>query len=75
MEKYSTAGQATDDNTIRRMRIVCCIPKTTDTHGEYVIFIAFPRQRWLHERVLVLCLDVPNLACSELKLQTHTENM
>jgi hypothetical protein len=31
VEKYGTAGQATDDNIIRRMRIACCITKATDT--------------------------------------------
>jgi hypothetical protein len=36
-------GQATGDDIIGRMRIVCCIPKNTDTHSEYVIIIAFPR--------------------------------
>jgi hypothetical protein len=36
MDKYGTAGQATDDNTIRRMRIACRVPKTTNTHSEYV---------------------------------------
>jgi len=35
--KYGTAGQATDDSTIRRMRIACWIPKATDIHFEYVI--------------------------------------
>jgi len=36
--------------------------KTTDTHSQYVIFIAFPWQRWLHERtwnlhyMYVVCL-------------------
>jgi hypothetical protein len=42
VEKYCTAGQATDDNTIRRLRIVCWITKATDTHSEYVILTAFP---------------------------------
>jgi len=32
------------------MRIACCIPKTKNTHSEYVIFIAFPLQHWLHAR-------------------------
>ena len=50
MEKYCTAGQATDDNIIWRMRIACWIAKTTDPHSEYVMFIAFPLQQWLHER-------------------------
>ena len=33
---------------IWRMRITCWINKTTDTHSEYVILIAFPQQQWLH---------------------------
>jgi hypothetical protein len=37
--------------TIWRMRIAWWIPKTTNTHSEYVILIAFPQQQWLHERV------------------------
>ena len=30
--------------TIWRMRIVCWIPKATDTHSKYVILIDFPLQ-------------------------------
>jgi len=41
MSKYGRARQATDDNIIRRMRIVCWITKFTNTHSEYVILIAF----------------------------------
>ena len=40
--------------TIRRMRIACWITKTTDTHSEYVVVIAFPLQQWLHERASAL---------------------
>ena len=29
------------------MNIICWIPKTTDTHSEYVKLIAFPLQQWL----------------------------
>jgi len=48
MEKYgSTARQATDDNTTRRMRIASWIPKPTNTHSEYVTLIVFPMQQWL----------------------------
>jgi hypothetical protein len=54
VEKYSTAGQATGDNIIRRMRIACWITKATDTHSEYVIIITFPRQKWLRERASML---------------------
>ena len=37
-----------------RMRIVCWIPKATNTHSKYVILIAFPLQLWLHECALML---------------------
>jgi hypothetical protein len=50
VEKYGTARQARNDNIIRRMRFACWITKATDTHPEYVILIAFPRQEWLRER-------------------------
>jgi hypothetical protein len=43
--------------TIWRMRVACRIPKTTNTHREYVILIAFPQQQWSYERTSVLrCL-------------------
>jgi hypothetical protein len=32
------------------MGMACCIPKTTNTHSECVILIAFTLQQWLHER-------------------------
>jgi len=46
VEKYGTAGQATDGYIIRYMSTACWIPKTTNTHSEYVIFIVFPLQQW-----------------------------
>ena len=42
------------DNIIQRMRFACWITKATDTHSEYVILIAFPRQQWLRERSSML---------------------
>jgi len=58
VEKYGTGRQATDDNIIRRMCIACWITKVADTHSEYVIFIAFPQQQWLGERIYtyIACL-------------------
>jgi hypothetical protein len=53
-KRYGIAGQATDDNIIRRMRFACWITKATDTHPEYVILIAYPRQQWLRERASLL---------------------
>jgi hypothetical protein len=35
--------------TTWRMRIACWIPKSTNTHSEYVTPYAFPLQQWLHE--------------------------
>jgi len=40
--------------TIWRMRIACCATKAINTHSEYVIFIAFLLQQWLHERASML---------------------
>jgi len=42
------------DNILRRMRSVCWIKNATDTHPEYIIFIAFPLQQLLQERALML---------------------
>jgi len=47
VEKYCRAGQARDDNTIRRMRIAPQRAKATQTHSEYVILMAFPHQQRL----------------------------
>jgi len=40
--------------TIRRMHIVCFLPKATNTHSQYVTLIAFPPQQRLHERASIL---------------------
>jgi len=40
--------------TIWRMRIACWTTRAKNTHSEYVILIAFPRQQWLHERASML---------------------
>jgi len=45
-QTHSTAGEATEGNTIQRMRFACWITKAADTHSEYVILIAVPRQQW-----------------------------
>jgi hypothetical protein len=49
VEKYVRARQVTDDNIIQGMHFACWITKATDTHSEYVILIAFPRQQCLYE--------------------------
>jgi hypothetical protein len=52
--KYDTAGQDTDDNIIRRMRVSCRVTKATDAHSEHATIITFPWQLWLSERASVL---------------------
>jgi hypothetical protein len=36
------------------MRIARWIPKAINTHPEYVMFIAFPLQQWLHQSATML---------------------
>jgi hypothetical protein len=45
--KNCKTRQTTDDNTAHA-------PKDTKTHSEDVLFIAFPLQKYLHERVTLL---------------------
>jgi len=53
METFGIAGHVTDYNIIWRMRITCWLTRAADTHSEYVISNAFPRQQWLRERASV----------------------
>ena len=45
MEKYGIAGQATDENIMRRMRFAILVPKVTNTQSEYAIFIVVALQQ------------------------------
>jgi hypothetical protein len=51
---YHRAGQDTDDNIMRRMRVACWITKATNTDSEYAVIIAMPWQQWLCERASIL---------------------
>ena len=44
-KKYGAAKQVTDGNIKRRMLIARYLSKSTNTHSEYVILIAFPWQQ------------------------------
>jgi hypothetical protein len=50
MKNYGTARKVTYDNIIGRMRFACRITKAAETHSNYEIIIASPRQKWLCER-------------------------
>jgi hypothetical protein len=39
---------------IRRMRVACWVPMSIDTQLEYVKIVAFPLEKWLHERASIL---------------------
>jgi hypothetical protein len=53
-KKYRRARQATYDNIIQHMHFVCLVTKTTDTHSEYIVLLAYARQQWLHNCTSVL---------------------
>ena len=52
----------------------CWIPKTKNTHSEYVTLIAFPLQKWFHEHISILlytyfgCLVVYSVTKYETEL-------
>ena len=46
--------QATDDKIIWHLRFAYWITKTTDTHSEFLILIAFQRQQWFRKRASAL---------------------
>jgi len=49
-----------------RLLIACRTPKATNTHSEYVMFIALPRQQCLHECPSMLRYTyIPCLVISE----------
>jgi hypothetical protein len=50
----NTVGPGRPQMTIWCMRIACRIPKSTKTHSQYVIPIAFPLQQWLYEPASIL---------------------
>jgi len=60
VEKYGITRETTDDNVIRRMRFACWIIKATNTHSEYVKYIAVARAPKLRYTCNV-CLVTYNL--------------
>ena len=53
MEKYCSAGQASDDNMV--YGVACLIPKSTNTCSEYALLIDFSLQLWMRECASMLC--------------------
>jgi hypothetical protein len=77
MQKHGRAGEATDNGIIRRMRVACWIPKSIDTHSEYVILIAFARREWLSEHASMLrytrfCIVMYNRVSSDHSLRHNS---
>jgi hypothetical protein len=69
VEKYGTARQTTDDNIIQRMRFACWITKATDTHSEYVIFIAFHGNNCYANAPQ--CYVYTDIACAVIKFASN----
>ena len=74
MEKCGGDEQATDGSTVRRMRFACWINKAANTHSEYVIFIASPRQP-LTRKSLNVAFYVHGLFFLELLRKTWAEEI
>jgi hypothetical protein len=66
VEKYGTAGQATDDDITRRIRFGFWVNNVTNTHSEYEILIASLQQKRLHERASIWALHVSLITRSNL---------
>jgi len=45
--KNCTAREAANHSIVWPMRFACWITQATDTHLEFILLIAFPRQQWL----------------------------
>jgi hypothetical protein len=58
VEKYSKAGQSTDDNLIRRMRSACLITKATNTHSEHIILLFFQGNNDYKKAPCVRCVRI-----------------
>jgi hypothetical protein len=63
VKNYGSTRQATEADQIQSTPIACWMTKSTDTYSEYVIFIAFPLQQWLHERASMLRLTYRPITC------------
>ena len=50
----TTALPDNPETTIWRMRIICWVPKATNTHSQYVIITAVPPQQSLQESASML---------------------
>jgi hypothetical protein len=73
VDKQRRVGQATDDNITRRMRIASCIIKATNTHSEYVKFIASALQKWFHETASILYYTYISSLINHAILQTESQ--
>ena len=49
VEKYCSAEEIKDENTLRHMHFACWVTQATNAHLDYVILIAFLRQQRLRE--------------------------
>jgi hypothetical protein len=72
VEKYGRAGQDTDGNIIRRMRIACCMTKATETRSDVQLLLVFKWQQKLREHASLSRLHVPYLQYLSCLCNTDT---
>jgi hypothetical protein len=70
--EYIRAGDATDNNKARRMRLACWIAEARGTNSEYVIIIAFDLQQLLHDRASMLKYYLDARTCKICGRQSGT---
>ena len=81
VEEHGRAMQDTNEDMIRRMLLACWMPKATDTHSEYSIIIAFPRQKNGYRKaphdvtLYAHCLSYPNVRNLSNYSQTISINL
>jgi len=71
MRKKNIVEPEKPQMTIWRTRFACWVPKATNTYTEYVILLAFPLQKWSHERASVLRYTC--ITCRVLTLQADSD--
>jgi len=73
MEKQGTAGQATEDNVIRRIHIACWVTKATDTRSENVSYRLSSSKMVVRSATRVL-LYIVSVYCHILKICSHVKD-
>jgi hypothetical protein len=69
VEKYCKARQATDDNIMQHLRIVCWLNEATELHSEYIIltFFSTTNVKWMC-LIVTLCVHCPSFGVHDAQV-------